>query len=76
MTIRIARREATADAAARDDNDPVTLHKTMQVMIGQGLRDYYQPPQKLSHELFVVLLQLNEEERRRKAAERSRCGSR
>jgi len=55
----------------RADNDPVTLHRTMQTMIGEGLRQHYQPPQKLSHELFVVLLQLNEEERRRKAAERA-----
>jgi hypothetical protein len=44
----------------------------MQTMIGDGLRQHYQAPQKLSHELFVVLMQLNEEERRNQAAERSR----
>jgi len=49
----------------------VTLHRTMQMMIGQGLREHYQPPQKLSHELFVVLMQLREEERREKAAKRA-----
>jgi hypothetical protein len=64
-------RESAADALARRDNDPVTLHRTMQMMIGQGLREHYQPPQKLSHELFVVLMQLREEERRGKAAKRA-----
>jgi len=65
-----------AGAAARDANDPVTLHRTIRMMIGEGLRQHYQPPQRLSHELFVVLMQLNEEEGRRQAAGRSRRGSR
>jgi len=34
-------------------------------MIGEGLRERYRVPQKLSHELFVALLQLNEQEHRR-----------
>jgi hypothetical protein len=54
----------------------VTLHRTMQMMIGEGLRARYQPPQKLSHELFVVLLQLKEAERRSRADERSLRGLR
>lgn len=44
--------------------EPVTLHRVMQTMIGEGLKERYKPPQKLSHELFVLLMQLNEEERR------------
>ena len=64
--------EPPAELVARADNDPVTLHRTMQTMIGEGLREHYQPPQKLSHELFVVLMQLNEEERRHKVAARPR----
>lgn len=72
----IDRDGADAAAPARDDNDPVTLHRTMRMMIGEGLRARYQPPQKLSHELFVVLLQLKEAERRNRADERSRRGSR
>lgn len=63
--------DESAAAAARGENDPVTLHRTMQMMIGHGLRDHYQAPQKLSHELFVVLMQLNEEERRHTAGKRS-----
>ncbi|MGA7789655.1 MAG: hypothetical protein WCA56_15995 [Xanthobacteraceae bacterium] len=66
------------------DNDPVTLHRIMQAMIGDGLRQHYQPPQKLSHELFVLLMQLNERERngngrtprpRSRAAAEVRAGS-
>ncbi len=37
-------------------------------MIGEGLRERYKPPQKLSHELFVLLMQLKEQERREAAA--------
>jgi hypothetical protein len=71
MTTLAVARESVAGTEARPDNDPVTLHRTMQMMIGDGLREHYQPPQKLSHELFVVLMQLQEEERRGKAAKRA-----
>jgi hypothetical protein len=71
-TLTIDREPWAAEVPPRGENDPVTLHRTMQTMIGDGLRQHYQAPQKLSHELFVVLMQLNEEERRNQAAERSR----
>jgi hypothetical protein len=68
MTDRAAVQEHPAvSAAARDDNDPVTLHRIMQSMIGEGLKERYAPPQKLSHELFVLMMQLRENERRGKA---------
>ncbi len=54
-----------APADADDSNDPVTLHRVMQTMIGEGLREHFRPQKKLSHELFVLLIQLKEEERRR-----------
>jgi hypothetical protein len=54
-------------AEAHDDNDPATLHRIMQSMIGEGLKERYAPPQKLSHELFVLMMQLRENERRGKA---------
>jgi hypothetical protein len=47
---------------------PVTLHRIMQAMIGEGLKEHYKPPQKLSHELFVLLMQMKEQERREAAA--------
>ena len=71
-TLTLEREQTAAEVPPRAENDPVTLHRTMQTMIGDGLRQHYQAPQKLSHELFVVLMQLNEEERRRQATERSR----
>ena len=70
-TLTIDREQPATEALAGDKNDPVTLHRTMQMMIRDCLRDHYQAPQKLSHELFVVLMQLNEEERRQ-GAERAR----
>ncbi len=77
MTDRaLAQEHPAARAAAADDNDPVTLHRIMQSMIGDGLKERYEPPQKLSHELFVLLMQLQENERRgetrRVAAKRER----
>ena len=68
MTDRaVAQEHPAVRAAARDDNDPATLHRIMQSMIGEGLKECYAPPQKLSHELFVLMMQLRENERRGKA---------
>ena len=71
MTTLTAERELAPETAIHPDNDPVTLHRTMQMTIGDGLRERYQPPQKLSHELFVVLMQLKEEERRHETTKRA-----
>jgi hypothetical protein len=62
-------------------DEPVTLHRTIQAVIGEALREHYKPQQKLSHELFVLLMHLQERERREAAsaalrrirATRSRC---
>ena len=64
--LAVVQEHPAAGAAARDDNDPVTLHRIMQSMIGEGLKERYAPPQKLSHELFVLMMQLRENERRGK----------
>jgi hypothetical protein len=48
---------------------PATLHHVMRTMIAEGLKARYQPPQKLSHELLVLLMQINENDRRLKAAQ-------
>jgi hypothetical protein len=47
-------------------DEPVTLHRIIQTMIGQELRERYEAPQKLSHELFVLLMQLNEQDRKKR----------
>ena len=56
-------RSAPADGKT---NEPVTLFRVMQTMIGEGLKERYKPPPNLSHELFVLLLQMKEQERRQK----------
>ena len=58
----------TVRAAKLEGDDPVTLHRIMQNMVGEGLKERYEPPQKLSHELFVLMLQIKEQERRDKFA--------
>jgi hypothetical protein len=40
--------------------EPASLYRVMQAMIGEGLREHYEVPQKMSHELFVLLMQMNE----------------
>jgi hypothetical protein len=34
--------------------------REIQTTIGQGLKEYYEPPQELSHRLFALLIQMNE----------------
>jgi hypothetical protein len=62
MTVPIA--DSVTD---QDRNEPVTFHRVIQGMIGDGLKARYEPPRKLSHELFVLMLQLKEQESRDKA---------
>lgn len=62
--------------AGLGQDGPVTLHRVMQTMIAEGLKARYQPARKLSHELFVLLLQLKEEERRATSATPSAMPSR
>ena len=45
-------------------DEPATLHRTIQLMLGERLRAYYRPPKKLSHELFVLMMQMKDQERR------------
>lgn len=47
-------------AAVDQSTEPASLYRVMQAMIGEGLREHYEVPQKMSHELFVLLMQMNE----------------
>jgi hypothetical protein len=64
-----------------ESDRPATLDRVMQKMIGEGLREHYKPPKKLSHGLFVLMMQLKEQERRETAAraassrKRNRCAA-
>jgi hypothetical protein len=51
---------------------PATLHRVMQTMIAEGLKAHYEPPQKLSHSLLVLLMQIKEQDRRHEAT-RQHC---
>lgn len=53
-----------------ESDRPATLDRVMQKMIGEGLREHYKRPKKLSHGLFVLMMQLKEQERREAAAVR------
>jgi hypothetical protein len=55
-------------AGDSDRDEPATLHRTIQLMLGERLRAYYRPPKKLSHELFVLMMQMKEQERRQAMA--------
>ncbi len=60
-------------AEEHDRNDPVTFHRIMQSMIGDRLKARYQPPKKLSHELFVLMLQVKDREEPVKKKEAKRA---
>lgn len=51
-----------------ESDRPATLDRIMQKMIGEGLREHYKRPKKLSHGLFVLMMQLKEQERCEAAA--------
>ena len=55
-------------ADEQESDEPVTLHRTIQMMLGEKLRAYYRPPKKLSHELFVLMMQIKEQERQQAVA--------
>jgi hypothetical protein len=64
-----------------ESDRPATLDRIMQKMIGEGLREHYKRPKKLSHGLFVLMMQLKEQERSEAAAraasarKRDRCSA-
>lgn len=61
----------TADMSGRapidEPNAPATLFRVMQDAIADGLRERYDPPQKMSHQLFVLMMQMNDRARRERA---------
>lgn len=59
------------DMSGRATNDeplePATLFRVMQTAIAEELRQRYAPPQKMSHQLFVLMMQMNDRARRERA---------
>ena len=54
-------------AANDEPYEPATLFRVMQAAVGEGLKDRYEPPQKMSHQLFVLMMQMNDRARRERA---------
>jgi hypothetical protein len=54
---------------ATDDksHEPATLFRVMQTAIAEGLRERYAPPRKMSHQLLVLMMQMNDRTRRERA---------
>lgn len=38
----------------------------MQTAIAEGLKERYKPPRKMSHDLFVLMLQINDQQAKAK----------
>lgn len=47
--------------------EPATLLRVMQTVIAEGLQERYVPPQKMSHRLFVLMIQMKDRTRRERA---------
>jgi hypothetical protein len=54
---------ANGERRAGAHDKPATLFDVMQATIGQGLQAHYQAPREMTHQLLVLLMQLNEERR-------------
>jgi len=50
-----------------EPNEPATLFRVMRTAIAEGLQEHYAPPQKMSHQLFVLMMQMNDRARRERA---------
>ena len=56
----LSRPSETPDAEA-----PATLHRVMQAALTPGLRERFQPVRDVPHDLLVLLMQINEDRRRK-----------
>jgi hypothetical protein len=59
----LSRPSETPDAEA-----PATLHGVMQAALTQGLRERFRPVREVPHDLLVLLMQINEDRRRKARA--------
>lgn len=62
-------RDIAMSGHATDDEalQPATLFRVMQAAIAEGLRERYEPPRRLSHQMFVLTMQMNDRTRREHA---------
>jgi hypothetical protein len=59
-----------------DAEPPATLHGVMQAALAQGLRERFRPIRDVPHDMLVLLMQINEDRRRKtKAVKRPRASA-
>jgi hypothetical protein len=58
---------ADAPRAERETPDPATLHGVIRAAIARDLKAHYEVPQTMPHELLVLLMQMNEDNRKKRA---------
>jgi hypothetical protein len=56
------RQRAQHDAAA-----PVTLHGVIRTALARDLREHYPVPEKMPHQMLVLLMQMNEDNKKKAA---------
>ena len=58
-----------------DAQTPATLHGVMQAALTDGLRDQFRPVRDVPHDLLVLLMQINEDRRRKAKAGAANSGT-
>jgi hypothetical protein len=61
---------AIDDEPQESVSEPATLFRVMQAALADGLKEHYDPPRKMSHQLFVLMMQMND----RAGEERAQAG--
>lgn len=56
---------ANRQGAQHDAVAPATLHGVIQAALTRDLREHYPVPEKIPHQMLVLLLQMNEDNKRK-----------
>lgn len=56
---------ANRQRAQRDAAAPVTLHGVMRAAIGRDLQEHYPVQEKMPHQMLVLLMQINENNKKK-----------
>jgi hypothetical protein len=58
---------AARPRAEHEPPDPATLHGVIRAAIARDLKAHYEVPQSVPHEILVLLMQLNEDSKKKRA---------
>jgi hypothetical protein len=56
---------ANPQRALRDAAAPATLHGVIRTAIARDLKEHYPVPQKMPHQMLVLLMQMNEDNKKK-----------